>query len=513
MTAWRRHWKIPVALALLMAALVLLGGDYRVIAYVGQGGDTSGYTPTVDYGGSIDLFDRSVIHTIELDIDEDDIDSMVTNYLDTGDKIFVSADITIDGITIEDVGARLKGFSTLRTAVGAGLPGAETDFDGLPFLVRLDEFRSGTSYQGVTEIALRTEGPTEDDTVLEEMVSVIVLEKIGLEAPRVAYIAFSLNGGAETLRIVADNPSDEYVERVEGGSGGVLYKAQSAGNFRYLGHDPTAYNGIFEQDSAINELDMSPLMDFLEFVETSSDEVFAAELDDRLDVGSFIDYLVIHNLMVNVDSLAGTNHNFYLLYSLSDERMTVLSWDLNESLGGFWHTSGPSWALLPDWSNTNSNTMGPPMGDGIPGGAPGGPPPDAPQGVTRPGVPQDGRRPVPLEGAFPQGGLPQGQVPPGGDAGDPPTRGQFGPGGENLLVSRFMAVDGFAAAYDTRYSELTAELFGDGLFESSLEDAAELLVKAIERGLLTDAEVRRGVAERLEWIGSREVFLQELGFG
>ena len=452
MTAWRRLWKIPVALALLMAALVLLGGDYRVIAYVGQGGDTSGYTPTMDYGGSIDLFDRSVIHTIELDIDEDDIDSMVANYLDTGDKVFVSADITIDGITIEDVGARLKGFSTLRTAVGAGLPGAETDFDGLPFLVRLDEFRSGTSYQGVTEIALRTEGPTEDDTVLEEMVSVIVLEEIGLEAPRVAYIAFSLNGGAETLRIVADNPSDEYVERVEGGSGGVLYKAQSAGNFRYLGHDPTAYNGIFEQDSAINELDMSPLMDFLEFVETSSDEVFAAELDDRLDVGSFIDYLVIHNLMVNVDSLAGT--------------------------------------LLPDWSNTNSNTMGAPMGDGIPGGAPGGPPPDAPQG-----------------------GLPQGQVPPGGDAGDPPTRGQFGPGGENLLVSRFMAVDGFAAAYDARYSELTAELFGDGLFESSLEDAAELLVKAIERGLLTDAEVRRGVAERLEWIGSREVFLQELGFG
>lgn len=505
MTAWRRHWKIPVVSVLLMVALVLLGGDYRVIAYVGQGGDTSGYTPTVDFGGSIDLFDRSIIHTIELDIDEDDIDAMVTNYLDTGEKVFVSADITIDGITIEDVGARLKGFSTLRTALGCfPFPGTETGIDGLPFLVRLDEFHPGTSYQGVTEIALRTEGPTEDDTVLEEMVSVILLEEIGLEAPRVAYIAFSLNGGAETLRIVAENPSDEYVERIEDGSGGVLYKAQSFGTFRYLGHDPTAYDGVFEQDSAVNELDMNPLMDFLEFVETSSDKVFAAELDDWLDVESFIDYLVIHNLMVNVDSLAGTHHNFYLLYSLDAERMTVLSWDFNESLGGFWHSDEPSWALLPDWSNGNSAMMPAPGGGGIPG---------ALQDMAPPGLLQDGPRPDSPEGGVPQGDPPQDQVPPGGAAGELPSSGQGEPGGDNILVSRFMAVDRFAAAYDSRYSALAAEVFGDDLLKSSVENAAALLVMATERGLLTDAEVRQGVAERLEWIENRRVFLQGLGIG
>ena len=56
-------------------------------------------------------------------------------------------------------------------------------------------------------------------------------------------------------------------------------------------------------------------------------------------------------------------------------------------------------------------------------------------------------------------------------------------------------------------------MFGDGLLESSVDEAARLLVKAAERGLLTDAEVRRGVAERLEWIENREAFLKDLGFG
>ena len=36
MTAWKRHWKIPAGLAVVVIALILLGGDSRIIAYVTQ---------------------------------------------------------------------------------------------------------------------------------------------------------------------------------------------------------------------------------------------------------------------------------------------------------------------------------------------------------------------------------------------------------------------------------------------------------------------------------------------
>ena len=43
---------------------------------------------------------------------------MVRLYQEDGVKEWFSADITIDGVTVPDVGVRLKGFSTLRTGSG-----------------------------------------------------------------------------------------------------------------------------------------------------------------------------------------------------------------------------------------------------------------------------------------------------------------------------------------------------------------------------------------------------------
>ncbi len=524
MTAWKRHWKIPAGLMVMVLALFLLAGSNRIIAYVGAGGDTSGYTGGLDYGNDIDLFDGSMVHTVELKIDQTDLEAMVRLYQEDGTKEWFSADITIDGVTIPDVGVRLKGFSTLRTAVGevggrqTQAAEGEVNYDDLPFLVRLDAFNEGVFYQGVSEIALRTEGPTEDETLLEEMVSISVIGDLGLDVPQVVYTSISINGGPATLRILAENPTDEFADRIDGDGDGVLYKAQSSGTFQYLGHDPVAYEGVFEQESAINELDLNPLMDFVEFVELSSDEDFASDLDEWLDVDSFIDYLAIHNLLVNVDSLAGTNHNFYLYYDAGDDLMTVLSWDMNEALGGFWRSDAPSWTLLPDWSNAQS-TFGRPLIDQVGEGAEQPEPQDG--GIPRlqqselPGdrpIGQYDQRPPRPKGQFPQ--RPEGGFPPPAD-GELPQQppggvGAGGVGGRNVLLNRFLAVDEFAAAYEARYAELQAIVFDGGLLVDALADAAELLQDAAALGLLTDQEVSQGVRERMQWIGQRASFLEGL---
>ncbi|MCP3997026.1 MAG: hypothetical protein GY722_18480 [bacterium] len=464
---WRRHWKIPLGLVLLVAGLLIVAGQARVIAYVGTGGGASeGSTATgIDYTNDVDLFDETVVHAIELGFDQADLDAVITIYQETGEKEYFLADITIDGVTIEDVGVRIKGNSTLRSALQSG-----ADPDDLPFLVKLAEYNPGVTYQGFSELALRTEGPRGDELILEEVVTADILDLAGLPFPETAYTGLSINGESETLRVVVELLDDGYVERLFDDTG-VLYKAQSGDSFTYLGHDPTLYDGVFTQETATNEADLEPLIDFLEFVDTATDAEFEAELEEWLDIDSFISYVAVNNLLASVDSMPGNGNNYYLWYDTEDDQFTVLAWDLNESFGGFWMAaSDPSSELLPDWSNvTGAGNVGPGQG---PGG---------------------------------------GGRPPGGPGGDTAAAG----GGDvtfdynNPLVDRFLATDSFFAAYEERYAELHEAVFTEGAAADLISEYVELLVGSnVERQLVSDSELASAANTKLQWVAERSSFLE-----
>ena len=61
-----------------------------------------------------DLFDSSTVHEISVEFDQSDYDAMIEAYRSTGDKEWISATVTIDGTTYENVGLRLKGNSSAR---------------------------------------------------------------------------------------------------------------------------------------------------------------------------------------------------------------------------------------------------------------------------------------------------------------------------------------------------------------------------------------------------------------
>ncbi len=476
-TTWRRHWKIPLGLLVLVTGLLLLAGQTRIIAYVGAGGDTEvgSTTASIDYTNDIDLFDDSVVHIIALDFDQSDLEAAIAIYEQTGEKEYFLADITIDDVTVEDVGVRIKGNSTLRTALQG-----DADPDDIPFLVKLDEYAAGVTYQGFSELALRTEGPRGDELILEETVTAEVLVTAGLPFPETSYTGLSVNGAPETLRVVVELLDDGYIERLFDDDG-VLYKAQSGDSFTYLGHDPTAYEGAFTQETATNEADLEPLLDFLEFVDTAGDGEFEAQLEDWLDIDSFITYVAINNLLVSVDSMPGNGNNYYLWYDAGDDRFTVLAWDLNESFGGFWMASSePNTELLADWSNVSGS------GGQMPGG--GGPP---------------------VGGIGRGGGPPVGAIGGGGPPG-------VGGGGvtfdyNNPLVDRFLATDSFLAVYEERYAELFEILFQDGLVADLIDQYSTLLADSnADRRFVADTELESAMAAKQQWVAERTAFLQSL---
>ncbi len=124
---FKRHYPILLLLILVVSVLIFAFGQQRVIAYTTQVA-TQTATPNaqIDYSNDVSLFDDSLVHSIQVIISDEDYQEMLTTYQETGLKEYYQADVIIDGVRINDVGIRLKGNASLRTALGGG-PGGGGD--------------------------------------------------------------------------------------------------------------------------------------------------------------------------------------------------------------------------------------------------------------------------------------------------------------------------------------------------------------------------------------------------
>ena len=352
----------------------------------------------------------ATIHEISMTFDQATYAQMLATYAASGDKEWIEVTVVIDGKTYASAGARLKGNSSLRgAATGSTAP------ESLPWLIRLDKFVDGQNHNGLTELVVRGNST---QTSLNEAVALDLLREAGLASEQAALVRLTVNGGAADLRLVIENLGDEWQD-ANFESDGILYKAESSGDYSYRGTDPAAYVDVFEQESGKND-NLTPLIELLDFVNNSDDATFAAELSKHLDVEAFAKYLAYETLIDNFDDIDGPGNNSYLFWDESTNRFTVVAWDHNLAFGSR------------------------PGGAGGAGGAPGG---RAAGGV---------------------------QVPAGGAGGAGARAG--GPGGKaNALVTRFNSVAAFSSLVTKAKADLTATLFTDGTASASLRRWSELI--------------------------------------
>ena len=369
----KRHYMLLILLVLIPGLLTLGMGDQRIIAYTVPG-NLSVVEASADYTNSVALFDESVVHSIQILISDEDYQQMISTYQQTGVKDYFQADVIIDGVRVDDVGLRLKGNASLRAALGGmegfgtagrsqfnpenmpgfGQDGARPEYEmpetpaggifergggglgqntQIPLLIKFDEIVSGQTYQGYSRLAIRSSGISYDASMLQEPITNYVFRLAGLPAARTAYTGLQLNGKPEQLFIISEVIDETYLEGYFPNPDGVLYKAELNATMSYQGEDPSAYASSFTQETRKNEADFAPLIAFLRFLSESDEAAFASQLPDYLDVESLAAYLAVNNLLVNSDSMAGMDNNFYFYYDDISGRMTVLMWDGNESLG------------------------------------------------------------------------------------------------------------------------------------------------------------------------------------
>jgi spore coat protein CotH len=239
---FKRNYPLILLLVAVLAFFTFAMGGQRIVAYTvrAKGQQTAQVASTrFDITNDVALFDDSLVHSIQVVMSEEDYDKMITNYQETGLKEYSQVDIIIDGVRINDVGIRLKGNASLRTALGGGMgggnrpgkaqemtdrpqgadkaitPGVPADGerpeppakaqapgadlgpaqDGfaqaggevkIPFMVKFDEYVDGQTYEGYTAIAVRTYGTSSDAAMLQEPVTNEAARLVGLPATQTA---------------------------------------------------------------------------------------------------------------------------------------------------------------------------------------------------------------------------------------------------------------------------------------------------------------------------------------
>ncbi|MHA7269398.1 CotH kinase family protein [Arthrobacter sp. HLT1-20] len=340
---------------------------------------TAGAAVGTAISGMADLFDAATPHQVDITWAEADYKTMIAAYESGSDKTWISSDITIDGTLLQNVGVRLKGNSTLRALGGqqAGPDGAANTRpqggaipDGaaqnggpqggmgqptagqygrpgggvgglafadslqisadepasLPLLIRFDKFVAGTTYQGLTELALRPGSP-----VINEALALSLTAATGQTSQRYAYTTYSVNGSPTQTRLLLENPDEEYANQVAGGSS-VLFKADSESSFTYQGDETKNYEDQFKQLNKKDSQDFTPAIKFLKWLQDADSDTFDAQLATWFDVASFAKYAATQNLLANADDMAGPGQNYYLSYDVTTKKLSVISWDLNLAL-------------------------------------------------------------------------------------------------------------------------------------------------------------------------------------
>ena len=400
---------------------------------------------------------------------------MLSTFREDGEKEYIRADITIDGTLIEDVGLRLKGNSTLQSlsnnSMGGGGGGGMTQLsednpEELPWLISFDEYEEGRAYQGMTEIALRP-AASGSEVAINEALALELTAESGQVTQDYTFTSVTVNGSESAARIVVDTPDTEWADEL---GSGVLYKARAGGSLDYVGDDPTEYEDSFKQINAEGAYDLQPVMTLMKFLNESTDEEFAEELDDYVDTESFAKYLATQEILSNTDAMDGPGNNYYLWYDTTEKQFTVLSWDLNMALSGM----GGGMGGMQQDTETGTATD-------IDDTATTGEMPTLPDGMEMPEMPQP----------------PEGMEMPSGEEGE--GAGPSGGSDSGILKERFLDNEEFYAMYEQAYAELYEQLIASGYAEETLNELTTRAEEAGDEGAATLAEsIRSSLASLSE---------------
>lgn len=162
------------------------------------------------------LFNGEVV-TINFEVDPDDWQDFLDN---ASTKEYISADATINGELISNVGIRTKGNSSLSTVVSS-------DSDRYSINVKFNYYVKGQNFYGLDVMALNN--IIGDATYMKDLMTFDMMSYMGVKAPLVSYANISVNGEHYGLCMMIERYEKAYLGHAYNTSAGQLYNVKMSG--------------------------------------------------------------------------------------------------------------------------------------------------------------------------------------------------------------------------------------------------------------------------------------------
>lgn len=259
----------------------------------------------------LDFFAEDKVHELNIEIAEEDWQAILA---DPEAKEYRSVTATLDDLTIEEVGFRTRGNSSLRLWQ---YPGSHR----YPFRLKFDKYVDDQRFLGLDELVLIN--AIDDPSFLRDYLGYEAFRQLGMAVPVVTFFDLYIGGELHGLYVGIEAVDNRFLDRAFGGHKGNLYEA---GLYSTLTVNMDLEQMEQKKGKDESKADVAQLVRILRAMPTGQ----KGEIESILDVDSALRYMAANAVVHNWDDYAGVfAHNYY--FYVEDGIFHIIPWDMNES--------------------------------------------------------------------------------------------------------------------------------------------------------------------------------------
>jgi spore coat protein H len=208
-----------------------------------------------------------------------------------------------------------------------------------PFKIDLNKHHPDQKIQGLDK--LNFNNLVEDASFMHDTLGYALFRAAGVASPRTAYAWMTITIGSPENRkpngfyLILENIDQRFAKDRFGTSKTPIFKPVTPYLFSYLGEDWSAYDRIYDLKTEATDAQKQQVIDFANSLTNDDDDVFAARINQFVDLDQFSRFLASIVLIASYDGFLTNGQNFYLYLNPETNLIGFIPWDLDHAWGDF----------------------------------------------------------------------------------------------------------------------------------------------------------------------------------
>ena len=217
---------------------------------------------------------------------------------------YVSASVTIDGVSFPEVGLRKKGFLGSLNAYRPSLK------------IKLNHVDKKAGIEGLTNLTLNNN--QQDHSLVSQFMGYALFNAAGSPAPRCAYAKVSVNGVNLGIYSHVETIRQPLLRRAFGNDGSTLYEGPYVDFYE-------GWLGSFEFKRGKDKPGREKIQQLISVLESEGENMERA-IGELVHLDSFYTYWAVEGLLGFWDGYSGNNNNFFMYLNPETDKFHFIPW-------------------------------------------------------------------------------------------------------------------------------------------------------------------------------------------